>query len=501
MCAQIIHRSGLSVASAGQPKPSAVLSVSNVESVNHAQNVRRRGPTALFVAFVIAACTGVCLVGPMEFPAMAETGIVATAGIPNRLTPAPAPVTGPGDTAMKAPPAQQSKLAPMPEPTGENSVASLVTNADRLNIKFQGHPTLSGDYRIAGDETLTLPVIGRISVTGLTLSQLEKRLNAEVLQNTGREAFAMVEVVDYREIFVTGFVSRAGSFPWKRGMKVLQAETLSGGIYRPAAQTGTPIPADGELMRARRAAVGYVHMLARKARVEAEATGKTKLVASDRLNELSREVDVEQTLAAEQAVLKSHVKTYEAQVAALKQLKKSSTEQMDVLRKQKDRIEAQIKAYQDQQHKLEGLASRGIVTNDRMLGQQTRVVDLEERSANVTLAYSKVEAAAISADRDLEVLTLKRNADLESEQVAIDQEAAQLEIEMSSASSTFQKMTGQRALRTSKSAKADKNDTLMPQLSYEIVRTIGDETKNIPATRSSPLFPGDVLVVSLQEGM
>src|SRR4051794_8065351 len=46
--------------------------------------------------------------------------------------------------------------------------------AERISLKFKSFPELTGLYRIHSDETVSIPVVGRISVSGLDAADLER---------------------------------------------------------------------------------------------------------------------------------------------------------------------------------------------------------------------------------------------------------------------------------------------------------------------------------------
>src|SRR5262245_5812389 len=76
-----------------------------------------------------------------------------------------------------------------------------LSTAIRLTLKFGVYPELSGDYRIANDGTLSVPVIGRLDVSDLDAATLEKTLAAKLFETTGRQSYATVEVAEYLPAF------------------------------------------------------------------------------------------------------------------------------------------------------------------------------------------------------------------------------------------------------------------------------------------------------------
>lgn len=105
---------------------------------------------------------------------------------------------------------------------------------DSLRLIFYGEDKLNGEYQIASDGQLALPLVGVIPAGGKTLPEL---------QTAVREAYARggylldpkvaVEILRYRPFFVLGEVNAPGQYPFIPGMTVQQAiATAKGYTYR-----------------------------------------------------------------------------------------------------------------------------------------------------------------------------------------------------------------------------------------------------------------------------
>src|SRR5215212_9783544 len=57
---------------------------------------------------------------------------------------------------------KQAQTADGTPPSSTSSLPSLVTNAERLAIKFLGYAELAGEYRLSADDAISIPVLGRI---------------------------------------------------------------------------------------------------------------------------------------------------------------------------------------------------------------------------------------------------------------------------------------------------------------------------------------------------
>jgi hypothetical protein len=139
---------------------------------------------------------------------------------------------------------------------------------------------------------------------------------------------------------------------------------------------------------------------------------------------------------------------------------------------------------------VKGLKAKGIVTNERVFSDETRIAELEERLSSLSVSSSRLNAAVVGADRDLANLSLDRKAFIETEMQRVDRDIAQLEIEVDSATQSFRSLTGVNPVG---------RETSQPPVdvvSYEIVRKEGTVSRRFAADRSTELTPGDLVIVA-----
>lgn len=371
-------------------------------------------------------------------------------------------------------------------------IASTMGNVERINVRIPGLAALSGEYRVGGDGTISLPGIGRLHVADATIEQLEARIAEEILRVSHRENSVSVEVIDYRPIFVSGVVVHAGSFPWKPGISVLQAETLAGGVFRgtfTSTTTGVTATTDHERERAVRSAYELAATIASIERLEAEKTGSTHFVLPARVASLVSKSEQESLIAAQMATLESRVGVFNAKIAAAENAKAIAIKERRALEDQLVRIGDQLTKRRELLKKIEYMTEHRYARGDRLFDEQVRVATLEERLTTTTLAISRAEAAATAAQHDLDTAVLGRRADIDTQLLTLEQKKAAIEIQMESASEAYRRVTGQDAITSRVSA------PMVPQ--YQIVRSLAGRSTMIPATSATPLLPGDVVVVSL----
>lgn len=378
------------------------------------------------------------------------------------------------------------------QPDAANASGGIpIVSAERVSIRVPEYPVLSGEYRINDDETISFPVVGRIRVTGHTAADLERVIAAEVLRRAGREVQVTMEVVDYKPVFVNGYVSRAGAMPWKPGYTVMHAESLAGGAYRPT-DNRSALPADSEKARATRAASDLSRVLAQFARLQAEKTGETKLVAPKEMFEIVPKAEARKLLAAQTTMLNSRKTAHDAKMKSLTRSRSLGEEEVAALKQQMGRLDEQLKIRQEFSRSVKALNIKGLVRFERTLDEQSRIADLEEKRTNVIVAMARVHSGLATVIRELETVEQERAANLDEEMIRLEREASQYRIDVDAAKGAYRKLTGQNAL-----AEGDQRST--PLLAYEIVRNEGGVPKSINAQPLTALLPGDLLVVKLQE--
>ncbi len=104
---------------------------------------------------------------------------------------------------------------------------------DKVHLTVFGEPDLSGDYDVDGSGNLRLPLIGQIEAAGLTLAQVEDKLQRKLASGYLKDPKVNVEVINYRPFYIIGEVNKPGEYPYASGMNVLTAVAVAGGFtYR-----------------------------------------------------------------------------------------------------------------------------------------------------------------------------------------------------------------------------------------------------------------------------
>jgi polysaccharide export outer membrane protein len=104
---------------------------------------------------------------------------------------------------------------------------------DRIRLRVYGEQDITGDYEIDSGGFVSVPLAGRVKATGLTTRQLERAIASALSKGLLRDPRVNVEVATYRPFYILGEVKRAGEYPFKSGLTVLDAVASAGGYtYR-----------------------------------------------------------------------------------------------------------------------------------------------------------------------------------------------------------------------------------------------------------------------------
>ncbi len=102
---------------------------------------------------------------------------------------------------------------------------------DLLEITVFELPELNQTVRVAEDGSITLSLLGRVDVAGLTAQELEQRLAKIVGEKvTQGEAHVTVFIKEYQKISILGAVGRPGQYELVGPTTLLQAIAQAGGL-------------------------------------------------------------------------------------------------------------------------------------------------------------------------------------------------------------------------------------------------------------------------------
>jgi polysaccharide export outer membrane protein len=101
---------------------------------------------------------------------------------------------------------------------------------DLLEITVFGLPELNQTVRVSEDGSITMSLLGRVEVSGLTAQGLEKKLASILDKQYTKEARVTVFIKEYQKVSIIGAVGRPGMYELVGPTTLLQAIAQAGGL-------------------------------------------------------------------------------------------------------------------------------------------------------------------------------------------------------------------------------------------------------------------------------
>lgn len=155
--------------------------------------------------------------------------------------------------------------------------AYRVAPGDRIGITVFGQADMSGETMIDASYSIAVPLLGAVSVRGLTLKEIEQRIAKNLADGYLQKPVVSVRLTEPRPIYVVGDVRTAGVYPYRYGVSVLGAVALAGGFAVPEEQARAALRTDFVQAdeRVKSLEATRLTLAARRIRLEAQRDGRT----------------------------------------------------------------------------------------------------------------------------------------------------------------------------------------------------------------------------------
>lgn len=369
----------------------------------------------------------------------------------------------------------------------------IIGPGDILKINFLSNPRLDRNLRVAANGQVFVPIIGKFNVSNQTISELQEqlpvllagavyreRVDGEFFLVTLQPQDVILEVAEYRPIYVDGNVQTPGRQSFSVGMTVRQAIAAAGGIptaqpsadLTPAALRNHPnvlmaqlvgVEAEIAVQRAILDEAGEIDTS------ELEALKAAPNLVADAIKLAREQVGrSSEILSAELSFFAVSVREGEARVMAALRHEESMARILQTEAAEVDRLEA--------------LFEQRIVTNDPLTAARRNYLVVLQRSGDAQIDRLEAEAS-------LRALVLRRNETLR-------ERANQAQDRLQELSRQAAQFRAQIELSTGLPASLDTASTQLGTPQFSIFRLRGGRAREIDARPETHLLPGDVLNVS-----
>lgn len=390
---------------------------------------------------------------------------------------------------------------------------------DRVRVQvFEWRPSrdevyswnaLNQVYTVDPSGKISMPLVGVVPAAGYTTEELGTIISRQLMHrlHLATQPDTTVEVTDFRPIYVTGAVEKAGEYPYTAGMNVLQGVSLGGGLFRNSALSG---------LRLEREFVSTVgtyqgleqerqRLMARKARLDAELSGSDRIAFPAALQTVSAPWAIEFTssvMSKEQSVFDLRRRANDTQLMALNQLQDSLEQEVKTLDLRVASQQKQIDLLTSEYNGIKHLSDKGLTTQPRLLGLQRNLAELEGEKLRIesdrTRAQQEVSRTKISRieyqnkrDNDLtvELQTTESRLEKISQEMTVNQRLL--------AETKSQAIASPLHLVSAGGSSSADSKELEPKIHYTISRQVRGGVIDIDATENTALQPGDTIKVEM----
>jgi protein involved in polysaccharide export with SLBB domain len=287
--------------------------------------------------------------------------------------------------------------------------------SDRVKIKIQEWPDLTGEYTITPDGAVSLPMIGDIDAVGLRLNELGQQISNHLKQRSGGtdQVLTAVEVVQYRPFAIMGDVQKPGQYPFRPGLTVLEAISMASGYYRPElglVRLGRDVAiASGEINTQN---IKLNRLLVHEARLSAALSGREDFPLPSELSKLKDNPEILAVVESEQAALALTNKMKQHEHAAFESIKSLYQNEISSLQGQVQALSEEKESIGTQLNQLRSMATRGLALSPTLFA-------LERSFAQVSNEQMSTQTAIVRANESI-THSEQRITELQQERSRLD---------------------------------------------------------------------------------
>lgn len=374
--------------------------------------------------------------------------------------------------------------------SGGERIILRVGEWSSVERNFKTWEGMSGDYAVAPDGTVLLPLAGQIAMAGKTPADLAEEI-ADLLQRRiglSQKPAVSLEVAAYKPIYIGGSVSNPGSYPFEYDMTVEQAIAVAGGLFRPAAALDQS--ANQRLMQ-------FHNEIDRmQSRIVELETAEARLVAeidaydqSNLAGPLGFEGSDTQQGKLQMQILEANRAAILKRKASLNDLEGLLREQISTMTAEIGLRDTQLASARENLQSAETLAERGLTVSSRVNDVMFTVNDFEAKRLQLELGKLTAEQQLNGALRDLASLLSDAKAKRLEELSGVRSEMNDTRI----------RLAGLRDLyaEASMAAGAVIANAPLPVPRYAVSRPQDGKIVSLPLGATDRLKPGDTLSVEI----
>ncbi len=355
---------------------------------------------------------------------------------------------------------------------------------DIVEVSVFGKAELARRGPIDIDGNFGLPLVGSVTLSGLSLAEAQHAIAAKLLaRNMMQDASVAIHVSEYRPVFIRGDVAAPKSYPFLPGLTVRHAIAMAGGF---GASTGNEA-GDSKIDRRAEYLATRLEMSAVEAklnRLRFELDGKGGEAEAGTLVLPSAHGDIEDSVTKLEALqLQSRQSHLDATLRTLKILSGFTDDQLIALEQQRKQSEESVSLQVDEVGKVRTMFGKGLTTSTRVTDEQRALAVLKTQLLGNIAQSAEARRLRAELDRKITETSDLRRTELLSmiQEATLTREKLRLRLAASA-----RKLAGPGDAGIAQNGAG-------PALSIKIFRNDSGSSLHLEADEDTVLAPGDVV--------
>lgn len=365
------------------------------------------------------------------------------------------------------------------------STAPTLGIGDKLKLTFYGRTDISGEFSIQAEGVLAIPLLGAFHAEGKTLAQLSDEISKAFTKDRDQPSQLVIEVTEWRPIYVMGAVDKPGQYPFKPNLTALQAVAIAGGMFRPT-NNGMFLGVTREKERVAEIKSQLARGLAQRARLKAEL-GNEDLAAAGLRNKAEALSLDSASLLEQSQVLDWSRKTMDSRLEGKRQAVTLSTNETDSYKKQLTEIEEQIRLTETMLAESQSLSDKGLSPRLRVVEIQRIIAGLQGEREQARASMFRAERSRIEASQDVETVSIDRKLQVQQELQSVEDKISTMQAELRTA----------QIVTATLPASPSSEEPGLSDVKIRIVRRDKTLSLSMVQAEQARLSPGDLLLVEL----
>lgn len=366
---------------------------------------------------------------------------------------------------------------------------------------FQQRTEMSGEFSVAPDETVSIPMLGTFAVTGSTQQQLEAAMASAYQQRMKRAGFVTITAVTRPPILILGPVKTPGKVDYMPSMTVLHAIALAGGI-----KSGMGDDEPWQRMEAIRERINHnaakqdiAELYAQRAVLEAERDHVAPK-APDALVTLLGAAKANAMIAGEQDRRRAIVQARLQQEQGVEQQLQAAKQQVASLQSTNMQMyDDAVKLAEKRVAAMMHFATAGTINNVQLQAAQSELLNSKARKDEVLTRITDAKLSIGRLEAEKALLDKTARSDLTNALQGVRQQISANQEKSTASESILRAMGGATTMSIAYSVDTGE-DNQTPHWTYRIVRTTANGPVEFNAADLTVLAPGDLVKVMLGTG-